>query len=199
MRKLQNRLAHTFTYFAILGVLTTHCFESAILFKLMRCTCLWRHYAHARAVWCSWCTLEWLGYPYDELVIPKAIIGREGIWMASRLLTTKIPSALLVVVGWLQHTRYPRFRRGTLGYGVTTSPIQKGKAKGTKFSCECTLVYPCFPNACAMQCMLKSNILNLKHEVVSKTQKNKFRTEESIGSWLTRNLWSTELDWSQLA
>jgi hypothetical protein len=148
----------------------------------MRCTCLWRHYAHARAVWCSWCTLEWLGYPYDELVILKAIICREGIWMASRLLTTKISSALLVAVGWLQHTRYPRFRRGTFGYRVTTSPIQRDKAKGTEFSCECTLVYPCFPNACAMQCMLKSNIFNLKHKVVSKTQKNKFRTEESIGS-----------------
>jgi hypothetical protein len=34
--------------------------------------------AYACAVWCSWCTLEWLGYPYDELVIPKTIIGREG-------------------------------------------------------------------------------------------------------------------------
>jgi hypothetical protein len=33
---------------------------------------------HACAVWCSWCTLEWLGYPYDELVIPKTIKGREG-------------------------------------------------------------------------------------------------------------------------
>jgi hypothetical protein len=34
MRKLRNRLAHTFTYFAIFGVLTTHCFENAILFKV---------------------------------------------------------------------------------------------------------------------------------------------------------------------
>jgi hypothetical protein len=53
--------------------------------------------------------------------------------MASRLLTTKIPSALLVAVGWPQHTRYPRFHRGTFGYGVTTSPIQKGKAKVRSF------------------------------------------------------------------
>jgi hypothetical protein len=108
--------------------------------------------------------------------------------MASRLLTTKIPSALLVAVRWLQHTRYPRFRRGTFGYGVTTSPIQKGKAKGTEFSCECTLVYPCFPNAYAMQCMLKSNIFNLQHKVLSKTGKNKFRTEESIEPLLDTKL-----------
>jgi hypothetical protein len=102
--------------------------------------------------------------------------------VASRFLITKIPSALLVVVGWLQHTRYPRFRRGTFGYRVATPPIQRGKAKGTEFSCECTLVYPCFPNAYARQCMLKSNIFNLQHKVLSKTEKNKFRTEESIGS-----------------
>jgi hypothetical protein len=114
------------------GVLTTHCFESAILFKLMRCICLWRHYAHARAVWCSWCTLEWLGYPY-ALVIPRAIKSRERIYVTSCYLTTKIPSALLVAVGWLQHTRYPRFRRDTFGYGVTTSPIQRGKAEVRSF------------------------------------------------------------------
>jgi hypothetical protein len=93
----------------------------------MRCTCWWRHYAHARAVWCSWCPLEWPGYPYDELVIARAIIGREGIWMASRFLTTKIPSTLLVAVGWLQHTWYPRFHRDTFGYGITTSPTIEAK------------------------------------------------------------------------
>jgi hypothetical protein len=108
--------------------------------------------------------------------------GQERIWVASRFLITKIPSALLVAVVWLQHTRYPRFRRGTFGYGITLSPIERGRAGGTEFPCGCTLVYPNFPNAYAMRCMLKSNIFNLKHKVVSKTQKNKFRTEESIGS-----------------
>jgi hypothetical protein len=34
--------------------------------------------AYACALWCSWCTLEWIGYPYDELVIPKTIKGRGG-------------------------------------------------------------------------------------------------------------------------
>jgi hypothetical protein len=43
------------------------------------------------------------------------------------------------------------------------------------------LVYLSFPNAYAMQCMLQSNIFNLKHKVLSKTEKNKFRIEESIG------------------
>jgi hypothetical protein len=47
--------------------------------------------------------------------------------MVSRFLTTKIPSALLVAVGRLQHTRYPRFRRGTFGYGITLSPIKRGR------------------------------------------------------------------------
>jgi hypothetical protein len=63
MRKLQNRLAHTFTYFANLGFWQLIVLKVQYLSKLMRCICLWRHYAHARAVWCSWCTLEWLGYP----------------------------------------------------------------------------------------------------------------------------------------
>jgi hypothetical protein len=102
--------------------------------------------------------------------------------MVSRLLTTKIPSALLVAVRWLQHTRYPRFRRDTFGYGVTTSPIQKGKAKGTEFSRGCMLAYPNFPNAYAMQCMLKSNFFYFKTRGREQDPKNKFRTEESIGS-----------------
>jgi hypothetical protein len=91
MQKLQNRLAYTFTYFASLGFWQLIIFKVQYFSKLMWCICLWRHYAHARAVWCSWCTLEWLSYPCDELVISKAIIGREGIRMASRFLTTKIP------------------------------------------------------------------------------------------------------------
>jgi hypothetical protein len=113
----RNNLAHTFTYFANFEVLTTRCFESVTLFQS------WCN-AYACAVWCSWCTLEWLGYPY-ALMIGKAINSREGICVTSCYLTTKIPSALLVAVGWLQHTRYPRFRRGTFDYGVTTSPNKR--------------------------------------------------------------------------
>jgi hypothetical protein len=45
--------------------------------------------------------------------------------VASRLLTTKIPSMLLVTITWLQHTWCPRFRHGTFGYGLTTSPTRE--------------------------------------------------------------------------
>jgi hypothetical protein len=48
--------------------------------------------------------LERPGYPYDEEVIARAITGRERICVASHILTTKIPSAPLVAVTWLQHT-----------------------------------------------------------------------------------------------
>jgi hypothetical protein len=78
MRKLQNNLAHTFTYFVNLRFWQLIIFKVWKFSKLMRWTSLRRHYAHARAVWCSWCTLEWLGYPYDELVIARSITGREG-------------------------------------------------------------------------------------------------------------------------
>jgi hypothetical protein len=36
--------------------------------------------------------------------------------------------------------------------------------------------------------MLKSNIFNLQHKVLSKTEKNKFRTEESIEPLLDTKL-----------
>jgi hypothetical protein len=131
MRKFQNRLAYTFTYFANLGFWTTHCFESAILFKVDAMHILWRHYAHVRAVWCSWCTLGWLVTHMSQWLQGQSKV--ERICVTSCYLTTKIPSALLVAVGWLQDTRYPRFHRRTFGYGVTTSPIQRGKAKVRSF------------------------------------------------------------------
>jgi ribosomal protein S27E len=117
MRELQNNPAHTFTYF-----LNLSCWHLIIL----RCNNFQRIFdAHARAVWCSWCMLEWLSYPYDELVIARAIIDRERICVASRFLTTKIPSAPLAAVMWLQHTWCPRFHRGTFGYGITTSQTRE--------------------------------------------------------------------------
>jgi hypothetical protein len=50
-----------------------------------------------------------------------------------------------------------------------------------EFSSGCTLVYPSFPNAYAMQCMPKMTF-TLIHKVVNKTKENKFRTEDLIGS-----------------
>jgi hypothetical protein len=63
-----------------------------------------------------------LGYPQNELVIERTITGWEGVCVVSRILTTKILSALLVAVMWLQRTWCPRFRRSTFGYGTTISP-----------------------------------------------------------------------------
>jgi hypothetical protein len=187
--ELQNNLAHTFTYFANLG------FWQLIVLKVQYSSS-WCD-AYACAVWCSWCTLEWLvTHMMSQWLQGQSKVVR--ICVTGCYLTTKIPSALLVAVVWLQHTRYPRFHRGTFGYGITLSPIERGRAGGTEFACECTLVYPCFPNAYAMQCMLKINIY-FNSQSREQGQRNKFRTEESIGSWLTRDWWSTELDRSQLA
>jgi hypothetical protein len=68
-----------------------------------------------------------LGHPQNELVIEKTIIGWEGVCVASRILTTKIPSALPVAIMLLQRTWRPRFRHGTFSYGITTSPNTKDR------------------------------------------------------------------------
>jgi hypothetical protein len=107
--------------------------------------------------------------------------------VASRFPTIKIPSALLVAVMWLQHTRCLRFRRGTFGYGITASPIERGEVRSQSFPCECRLVHPRFPNAYSMQRMLTATFI-LIQQVVSKINKNKFRIEESIGSFIGRKL-----------
>jgi hypothetical protein len=126
---------------------TVQCFS-----KVMWCTCLWRHHAYAHVVWCLWCMLAWLGYPQNELVIERTITGWEGVCVASRILTTKIPSALPVAIMWLQRTWRPRFRHGTFSYGITTSPNTKDRVGDIENTpCICTLVHPRFPNAHAMQ------------------------------------------------
>jgi hypothetical protein len=114
----KNNLAHTFTYFANLEVLTTRCLESAILFKLMRCICLCGMVLmmHVRMTRLPICVSD-----------RKGNQSSERICVTSCYLTTKIPSALPVAVVWLQHTRYPRFRRGTIGYGITLSTITRGR------------------------------------------------------------------------
>jgi hypothetical protein len=76
--------------------------------------------------------LERLGCPY-ALMIGRAINSRERICVTSFYLTTKIPSALLVAVGWLRHTRYPRFRRDTFNHGITTSPTRELRKKARSF------------------------------------------------------------------
>jgi hypothetical protein len=61
---------------------------------------------------------------------------------------TKIPSALLVAIIWLQHTRCPRSRCGTFGYDTTTLPnIREIEYEYWNPSCGYTLVRPWFPHA----------------------------------------------------
>jgi hypothetical protein len=50
---------------------------------------------------------------------------QRRVYVASRALTPKIPSTPLVTITWMQHTWCPRFRRGTFGYGITTSPTRE--------------------------------------------------------------------------
>jgi hypothetical protein len=117
----RNNLAHTFTYFVNFWGSDNSLFWKRNTFQI------WRD-AYACAAWCLWCMLEWLGYSY-ALMIGNAIDSRGRICVTSCYLTTKIPSALLVAVMWLQHTRYPRFRRGTFDYEVTTLPNKRGRVR----------------------------------------------------------------------
>jgi hypothetical protein len=119
MWELQNHLSHTLFNLWLWASLT-HYIKMQRFQNSVWCTCLWRHDAHAHAIWCSWCMLAWLSYPQNELVIVRAINElKRSVCVVSRILTTKIPSAPLGVITWLQHTWCPRFRRGTIGYGIT--------------------------------------------------------------------------------
>jgi hypothetical protein len=61
------------------------------------------------------------------------------------MLPTKIPSAPLVVITWLQHTWCTRFRRDTFGHGTTISTtIRRIEEKGWNLQCVCMLVHPGF-------------------------------------------------------
>jgi hypothetical protein len=100
--------------------------------------------------------------------------------VASCILITKIPSALLVAVVWLQHTRCPSFRCGTFGYGITSSPSREAEYE-YGVSCGCTLVYPSFPMHMLCSACSKVTFI-LLHKVASKTKKNKLSNEDSIGS-----------------
>jgi hypothetical protein len=124
-------------------VLTTHRFESAILFKLMQCICL-----------CGMMLMMHVGMTR----LPTCVSGckgnqsREEICVTSCYLTTKIPSALLVAVVWLQHTRYPRFRRGTFGYGITLSSNKRGSVGVRSFvwmHVSITMFPKCICSACS--------------------------------------------------
>jgi hypothetical protein len=84
--------------------------------------------------------------------------------VASRFLTAKIPSALLVVVVWLQRTRYPRFRRGTFDYGVTTSPSKRGRV-GVRSFMRMHVSIPMLPICICYATHDQKPHFNLNHKV----------------------------------
>jgi hypothetical protein len=126
---------------------------------------------------CLWCMLAGLGHPQNELVIERTITGWEGVcvWRVA-ILTTKIPSALLVAIMWLQRTWRPRFRHGTFSYGITTSPNTRDIVEDIEnTACVCTLVPQDSQMHMLCKCMLKEghNYLFMFQKVVSKTMGNK--------------------------
>jgi hypothetical protein len=154
------------------------CFSTLVWY-----TCLWRHDAYSHVVWCLWCMLACLGYPQNELVIGRTITGWEGVFVASRILTTMIPSAHLVTVMWLQRTWCPRFRRSTFGYGTTTSPNIREISMSREVSMRMHVSSPkvpkhtCYAKACSRRGI--SIHLFIFQKVVSKTMRNKLMIESS--------------------
>jgi hypothetical protein len=186
----RNNLAHTFTYFANFWGFDNSLFWKCNTFQS------WCD-AYAGAVWHSWCKLEWLGYPY-ALMIGRAVNSRGRICVMSCYLTTKIPSALLVAVVWLQHTRYPRFRRGTLDYGVTTSPNERGRV-GVRSFLRMHANIPMLPKCTCYAAHAQKPHFNLNRKVWARPKRTSsgFRNRLDLG--LAQNSWSTDLDWSQLS
>jgi hypothetical protein len=120
----KKNLARTFTYFANLGFWQLVVLKVPYFSKLMQCIrlCSMVLMMHVRMTRLPICVSDCKGNQ-----------SRERICVTSCYLTTKIPSALLVAVGSLQHTRYPRFRRGTFDYGATTSPNKRGRVRVRSF------------------------------------------------------------------
>jgi hypothetical protein len=106
---------------------------------------------------------------------------QRRIWVVSCFPTTKIPSALLVAITRLQHTWCPRFCRGTFGYGITTSPSREAEYEYGVFM-RMHVSIPKLPKCICYVVHAQNQHFNLNHKVFSKTEKNKFRIEDSIGS-----------------
>jgi hypothetical protein len=96
--------------------------------------------------------------------------SRERICVTRCYLTTKIPSALLVAVVWLQHTRYPRFRRGTFHYGVTTSPNKRGRVGGRSFMWM-HISIPMLPKCICYAVHAQKPHFNLSHKVWARPER----------------------------
>jgi hypothetical protein len=131
-------------------------------------------------------------------MIGNAINSREEICVTSCYLISKIPSALLVAVGWLQHTRYPRFRRGTLDYGVITSPNERGRV-GVRDFMRMNVSIPILPKCICYAAHAQKQHFNLNHKVWARPKRTSSGFRKWLDLWLTQNWWIIELDWSQIS
>jgi hypothetical protein len=144
----------------------------------MRCTC--------------WCGMA-LTMHVRMTRLPMCVSDGKGNQSSERIcvtrcyLTTKIPSALLVAVVWLQHTRYPRFRRGTFDYGVTISPNKRGRV-GVRGFMRMHVKMPMLPICICYAAHAQKPNFQFKSQGLSKTEKNKFRIEELIRSVIDTKL-----------
>jgi hypothetical protein len=96
--------------------------------------------------------------------------------VSSRFLTAKIPSTLLVAVVWLQHTRCPRFRRGTFGYGITTSPTREVEYE-YGVSMRMHVSNPKLPKCIFYVVHAQKQHFNLNHKVLSISSGLRIRSE----------------------
>jgi hypothetical protein len=157
--------------------------------KLMQCICLCGMVLmmHVRMTWLPICVRDCKGNQ-----------SRERICVTSCYLTTKIPSALLVAVGWLQHTRYPRFCRGTFDYGVTTSSNKRGRV-GVQSFMRMHVSIPMLPKCICYAAHAQKQHFNLNHKVWARPKRTSSGLRNRLDLGLAQNLWSTDLDWSQLS
>jgi hypothetical protein len=174
----RNNLAHTSTYFAnFWGFVNSLFWKCNTFSNLTRCICL--------CSMGSWCTLEWPGYPYALVIAREIKVGR-GICVMSCYLTTKIPSVLLVAVVWLQHTQYPRFRRGTFDHEVTTSPNKRGRVRVWRFMRMHVSIPMLLKCTCYAMHAQKPHF-KFKSQGLSKTEKTSSGFRNRLDLWLTWN------------
>jgi hypothetical protein len=150
----RNKLAHTFTYFANFEVLTLVVLKVQYFSRLMQCICLCGMVLmmHVRMTRLPICVSDCKGNQ-----------SRERICVTSCYLMTKIPCALLVAVGWLQHTRHPGFRRGTFGYGITLSPIKGGRV-GVRSFMRMHISIPILPKCICYAAHAQKQHFNSNHK-----------------------------------
>jgi hypothetical protein len=142
----------------------------------MQCVCLCSMVLmmHVRMTWLPMCVSDGKG---NQI--------REEICVMSCYLTTKIPSALLVAVVWLQHTRYPRFRRGTFDYGVTTSPNKRGRV-GVRGFMRMHVSIPMLLICICHAAHAQKPHFNLNHKVWARPKRTSSGLRNRLDLWLAQ-------------